>query len=44
MGNPSTRRATIAGFGLTTGIGETIWRDRIERERDEEDRTRPERP
>lgn len=34
MKDPSTRWATIAGFGVATGIGETIWRERIERERE----------
>ena len=38
MKDPSTRWATIAGFGVATGIGETIWRDRIEREREERER------
>ena len=35
MKDPSARWATIAAFGVATGIGETIWRDHIERERAE---------
>ncbi len=38
MRDPSTRWATIAGFGLATGIGETIWRERIEAEREREEK------
>lgn len=33
MKSPSARWSAIAGFGIATGIGEAIWRDRIERER-----------
>jgi hypothetical protein len=39
MKDPSARWATIAAFGVATGIGETIWRDHIERERAEERQT-----
>lgn len=37
MKDPSTRWSAIAGFGVATGVGEAIWRDRIERERDAEE-------
>ena len=33
MKDPAARWATITGLGIASGIGETIWRDRIERER-----------
>lgn len=38
MKSPGTRWSAIAGFGIATGIGEALWRERIERERDESDR------
>ena len=34
MKDPSARWAEIAAFGVATGVGETIWRDHIERERE----------
>ena len=37
MKEPGARWSAIAGFGVATGIGEAIWRERIERERDEEE-------
>jgi hypothetical protein len=40
MKDPSARWGAIAGFGVATGIGEAMWRERIEREREEEDRIR----
>ena len=33
MKDPAARWATITGLGIASGIGETIWRERIERER-----------
>ena len=33
MKDPAARWATITGLGIANGIGETIWRERIERER-----------
>ena len=38
MQSPSARWSAIAGFGVATGIGEALWRERIERERGEADR------
>ena len=38
MKDPSARWSAIAGFGVATGVGEAMWRERIERERDEEER------
>ena len=35
MKDPAARWAAIAAFGIATGIGESIWRDDIDRERDE---------
>lgn len=35
MREPAARWSAIAGFGIATGIGEALWRERIERERDE---------
>ncbi len=43
MKEPSARWATIAGFGVATGIGEAIWRDHIEREREEREQAQTER-
>ena len=43
MKDPSARWAAIAAFGVATGIGETIWRDHIEREREEREQTQTER-
>lgn len=41
MKDPSARWSAIAGFGVATGVGEAMWRERIEREREEqEDRER----
>ncbi|MBY0504433.1 MAG: hypothetical protein K2X03_11010 [Bryobacteraceae bacterium] len=41
MKDPGARWSAIAGFGVASGIGEAIWRERIEREREEqEDRER----
>ena len=37
MKDPSARWSAIAGFGVATGIGEALWRERIEREQDERD-------
>jgi len=34
MKEPGARWSAIAGFGVATGIGEAIWRERIERQRD----------
>ena len=42
MKDPSARWAAIAGFGVATGVGEAMWRERIERERDEQERREPE--
>jgi hypothetical protein len=45
MQDPHTRWATIAGIGIASGIGETIWREHIERKREKkeegEDRVLP---
>ena len=41
MKSPGARWSAIAGFGVATGIGEAIWRERVERERDEADRPSP---
>jgi hypothetical protein len=38
MKEPGARWSAIAGFGVATGIGEAIWRDRIERERERDER------
>ena len=38
MKSPGARWSAIAGFGVATGIGEAIWRERMESERDEVDR------
>ena len=38
MKSPGARWSAIAEFGVATGIGEAIWRERMERERDEADR------
>lgn len=43
MRDPSARWAAIAAFGVATGVGETIWRDHIERERAELINTQPKR-
>ena len=43
MRDPSARWAAIAAFGVATGVGETIWRDHIEREREEREQTQTER-
>lgn len=37
MKDPGARWSAIAGFGVATGVGEAMWRERIERERDEEE-------
>ena len=37
MSDPSARWSAIAGFGVATGVGEAMWRERIERERDEQE-------
>jgi hypothetical protein len=38
MKSPGARWSAIAGFGVATGIGEAMWRERIERERDGQER------
>ena len=38
MKEPGARWSAIAGFGVATGIGEAIWRERIERERERDER------
>lgn len=38
MKSPSARWSAIAGFGVATGIGEAMWRERIERERESPER------
>ena len=43
MKDPSARWATIAGFGVATGIGEMIWRDHMERKREEREQSQAER-
>lgn len=35
MKEPGARWSAIAGFGIASGIGETIWRERVEREEEE---------
>ncbi|MEQ1883700.1 MAG: hypothetical protein ABL967_01470 [Bryobacteraceae bacterium] len=37
MQSPGARWSAIAGFGIASGIGEAIWREHIERERDEQE-------
>ena len=44
MRDPSARWATIAAFGVATGIGETIWRDHIVREQAEREERLSESP
>ena len=43
MKDPSARWAAIAAFGVATGVGETIWRGHIERERAEKEQLQVER-
>ena len=38
MKEPGARWSAIAGFGVATGIGEAIWREKIERERNDQER------
>ncbi len=41
MREPAARWSAIAGFGIATGIGQAIWRERMERAReDQEDHER----
>jgi len=42
MKSPSARWSAIAAFGIATGIGEVIWRERMERQRDEREDPEPE--
>ena len=35
MKDPGARWSAIAGFGVASGVGEAMWRERIEREREE---------
>ncbi len=42
MKSPGARWTAIAAFGVATGIGEAIWRERIERERGKPERLEPE--
>ena len=37
MKSPGARWSAIAAFGVATGIGEAMWRERIERERSEQE-------
>ena len=43
MKDPAVRWGAISAFGIATGIGESIWRDHIERERDAIAGVQPER-
>ena len=43
MKDPSARWAAIAAFGVATGVGETIWRDHIEREQAKREQLQAER-
>lgn len=38
MKDPGARWSAIAGFGIASGIGEALWRERIEREREDKER------
>ena len=35
MKDPGARWSAIAGFGVATGVGEAMWRERVEREQEE---------
>ena len=35
MQNPGARWSAIAGFGVATGLGEAIWRERVEQQQEE---------
>ena len=43
MKAPAAKWGAIAAFRIATGIGESIWRDHIEREREENNRVQTER-
>ena len=38
MKDPAARWSAIAGFGVATGVGEAMWRERIEREREQNEK------